>query len=48
MKLKKPHGGIVLSDELIIGVALRRLMRLYFSLNSDDMRNRLEYLSGWK
>jgi hypothetical protein len=48
MKLKRPHGGIILSDELTIGVALRRIMKLYFSLNSGDMKNRLEYLSTWK
>ncbi len=48
MKLKKPHAGIILSDQLPIGIALRRLMKLYFSVDSDDMRNRLEYLSAWK
>lgn len=45
---KKPHTGIILSDQLSAGVVLRRLMRLYFSLTSDDMGNRLEYLSFWK
>jgi len=48
MKLKKSHAGMILSDQLTIGVVLRRLMRLYFSLNSDEMRNRLEYLGAWK
>lgn len=48
MKLKKPHAGIILSDQLPIGIVLRRLMKLYFSLSSTDMRNRLEYLSSWK
>jgi hypothetical protein len=24
------------------------LMRLHFSLNTEDMINRLEYLSSWK
>jgi hypothetical protein len=48
MAMKKPHGGIILSDQLAIGVVLRRVMKLYSSLNPDDMRNRLEYLSAWK
>ena len=48
MSLKRPHSGIILSDQLTIGVVLRRLMKLYFSLTSDDMKNRLEYLSAWK
>ena len=48
MNLKRSHRGIILSDQLSVGVVLRRLMRLYFSLTSDDMKNRLEYLSAWK
>ena len=48
ISLAKPHTGIILSDQLSVGVVLRRLMRLYFSLTPDDMRNRLEYLSLWK
>ena len=48
MTRKRSHGGIVLSDQLSVGVVLRRLMKLYFSLTSDDMKNRLEYLSSWK
>ena len=48
MALKTPHRGIILSDQLAIGTVLRRVMKLYFSLNSEDMKNRLEYLSAWK
>lgn len=48
MMRKRPHGGIILSDQLPVGMVLRRLMKLYFSLTSDDMKNRLEYLSSWK
>ena len=42
------HMGIILSDQLPVGALLRRFMKLYFSLTSDDMKNRLEYLSNWK
>jgi predicted nuclease of predicted toxin-antitoxin system len=48
MKIGRPHAGIILSDQLPIGIILRRLMRLYYSVNLEDMKNRLEYLSAWK
>ena len=48
MNMKRQHAGIILSDQLTIGLLLRRLMRLYLSLNTEDMINRLEYLSTWK
>ena len=37
MDLKKYHAGIILSDQLALGVILRRLMRLYYSLTSEEM-----------
>jgi predicted nuclease of predicted toxin-antitoxin system len=48
MKVGRPHGGIILSDQLPIGVILRRLMRLYYMVKQEDMENRLEYLGAWK
>jgi len=48
MNIQRPHRGLILSDQMPIGIVLRRLMRLYFSLNAEDMQNRLEYLTGWK
>jgi hypothetical protein len=48
MGLKRPHAGIILSDQLSIGIILRRVMKVYFSLSSHDMKSRLEYLSSWK
>jgi len=48
MRIQKPHAGIVVSDQIPIGIVLRRLMKLYFSLGSEEMVNRLEYLSNWK
>jgi hypothetical protein len=48
MSKQKTHQGIILSDQLAIGVVLRRLMRLYFSVKNKDMLNRLEYLGSWK
>jgi len=46
--LNQSHTGIILSDQLAVGIVLRRFMKLYFSLPADDMKNRLEYLSNWK
>lgn len=48
MKINKSHYGIIVSDQLNVGTVLKRFMKLYFSLNSEDMINRLEYLSSWK
>jgi len=48
MTEKRPHDGIILSDQLPVGMILRRLMKLFFSLASGDMKNRLEYLSTWR
>ena len=48
MSIHRPHAGIILSDQMTISSVLRRLMKLHFSLNSEDMQNRLEYLSTWK
>lgn len=48
MRIARPHAGIILSDQLPIGIILRRLMRLYCSFKLEDMKNRLEYLGTWK
>lgn len=44
----KEHYGIILSDQLPIGIVLRRFMKLYFALSTEDMNDRLEYLGAWK
>jgi len=48
MAAKRQHAGIILSDQLAIGVILHRLMRLYFTLSAEDMKDRLEFLSALK
>jgi predicted nuclease of predicted toxin-antitoxin system len=42
------HSGIILSDQLPVGVLLKRFMRLWFTLKAEDMHNRLEFLASWK
>ena len=41
------HAGIVVSSQRSIGDVLRRLINLANSLDSDQMADRLEYLSDW-
>lgn len=44
----KGHPRIILSNRLPVGVLLRRVMRLWFSLSREEMKDRLEFLSSWK
>jgi hypothetical protein len=42
------HSGMILSrQDLPIGEQMRRLLRLINRLSAEDMRNRVEFLSGW-
>lgn len=43
-----PHAGILVSDQLPIGILLKRTMKLWFTLNRADMKNHLEFLSNWR
>lgn len=42
------HSGIIVSPQLSVGEALRRLLRLMDSLSPEDMQDRLEFLSNWR
>ncbi|MBW7897494.1 hypothetical protein B188_23170 [Candidatus Brocadiaceae bacterium B188] len=44
----KEHARIILSDQMPVGILLRRFMKLWFSLNDTAVRNRLEFLSNWR
>lgn len=44
---KKEHAGIIVTDQLPVGVLLRRFMKLWFSKNAEGMKTRLEFLSNW-
>jgi len=43
-----PHAGLIVTDQLPIGTLLRRTMKLWFTLSTNDMKDRLEFLSNWK
>jgi hypothetical protein len=48
VKESRPHTGIILSrQDLSIGEQMRRLLRLISTLTAEEMRNRIEFLSGW-
>jgi len=42
------HSEIVVSEQLSIGELLKRLLKLASSLSTEDIKNRLEYLSNWE
>ena len=44
----RTHSGIIVSDQLEIGVIVRRLLRLLDSRTAEDMRNWLEFLNNWR
>lgn len=43
-----PHYGIIVSDQLPIGVLLKRIMNCWFTVEAEEMKNRLVFLSNWK
>ena len=49
VELGDSHGGIVLGPQqrYSIGEQLRRLLKLIAAKSSEEMRNRLEFLSNW-
>ena len=48
MRDGRTHAGIVLSDQLPLGVLLRSLSRLSFELTQEEMANRLEFSGTWR
>jgi len=43
------HAGLILAQQqrFSVGDQMRRLMRLLASLSTEEMRNRIEFLSAW-
>ncbi len=42
------HAGIIVSDQVGIGVVLRRLLQLIDEKSASDMLDWLEFLSNWR
>jgi len=47
LRESRHHTGVVVSRQRPIGDLLRRIEALASSLDGDEMRDRLEYLSNW-
>jgi hypothetical protein len=48
LSTNRHHAGIIVSDQLHVGVILRRLLKLLNARSAADMENWLEYLSNWR
>ena len=44
----QPHAGIIVSDQIGTGNAVRRLLRLIDAKSASDMHDWLEFLSNWQ
>jgi hypothetical protein len=42
------HAGIIVSDQVQMGVIVRRLLKLVHARSTEEMRDRLEHLSNWR
>ena len=47
MTSARHHGGVIVSSQRPIGDLLRRLHNLAPALESQEMKDRLEFLSNW-
>jgi hypothetical protein len=48
MSTGRRHGGIIVSDQVQVGVIVRRLLKLLSVRSATDMQDRLEFLSNWR
>ncbi len=44
----RSHSGIIVSDQLQVGVILRRLLKLIDTKSAEEMEDWLEFLSNWR
>ena len=49
LAVQREHAGIIVArqQQFSVGEQLRRLLKLNATRSSDEMRNRLEFLSDW-
>jgi predicted flavoprotein YhiN len=48
MSLGSTHAGIIVSNQVHVGLIVRRLMKLLDAKSTSDMENSLEFLSNWR
>jgi hypothetical protein len=49
LSTSEEHAGLILSQQqrYNLGEQMRRILRIIAARSAEDMRNRLEFLSGW-
>ena len=45
---QREHTGIIVSDQIQVGLLVRRLLKLLDANSARDMENHLEFLSNWR
>lgn len=45
---QQPHAGIIVSDQIHVGMIVRRLLKLLDAKSAEEMQNWLEFLSNWR
>jgi hypothetical protein len=48
MTSNNEHAGIIVSDQIQVGLLMRRLLKLIDAIPAAEMHNRLEFLSNWR
>ena len=48
LKNDRHHAGIIVSDQLQVGMIVRRLLKLLNTRSGTEMQDWLEYLSNWR
>ena len=45
---QKAHAGIIVSDQIQVGLIVRRILKLLDAKSAAEMQNWLEFLSSWR
>jgi len=45
---QQTHTGIIVSDQVQVGLLVRRLLKLLDAKSAEEMQNWLEFLSNWR
>lgn len=45
---QQTHAGIIVSDQIQVGLLVRRLLKLLDAKPAEEMQNWLEFLSNWR
>lgn len=48
MSKQQIHAGIIVSDQVQVGLLVRRLLKLLDAKSAEEMQNWLEFLSNWR